>query len=206
VRPESRSIRLSRPRAHGDRRAGRAGVPTQPYPYTAKGVAMTPSARRFRLFPTREARRARPMFWPYSMTELFIVSHGGSSWGSMSFSPRTNLLYVTARCRIVIYGQGRGRRLAGRRRRWPLCHDRQTRLRLWCPATETVTAYNPASGEVVWQHEHPSNSNISSAGNLVTGGDLIFQGSDTGEFCALDARNGGSCSRSRRPDLSGRAR
>jgi len=34
------------------------------------------------------------------------------------------------------------------------------------------------------------NSNISSAGNLVTGGDVIFQGSDTGEFCALDARNG----------------
>src|SRR2546422_11031258 len=58
------------------------------------------------------------------------------------------------------------------------------------PATETVTAYNPVSGEVVWQHEHPSNSNISSAGNLMTAGDLIFQGSDTGEFCALDARNG----------------
>ena len=57
-------------------------------------------------------------------------------------------------------------------------------------ATETVTAYQPASGEVVWQHEHPSNSNISSAGNLVTAGDVIFQGSDTGEFCALDARNG----------------
>ena len=27
-------------------------------------------------------------------------------------------------------------------------------------------------------------------GNLVTAGDLVFQGSDTGELCVLDARNG----------------
>jgi outer membrane protein assembly factor BamB len=58
------------------------------------------------------------------------------------------------------------------------------------PATETVTAYNPATGELVWQHEHPSRTNIGSAGNLVTAGDVVFQGSDTGEFFALDARNG----------------
>jgi outer membrane protein assembly factor BamB len=56
--------------------------------------------------------------------------------------------------------------------------------------TETVTAYNPGTGELVWQEEHPSRTNIGSAGNLVTGGDVVFQGSDTGDFYALDAGSG----------------
>jgi glucose dehydrogenase len=166
--------------------------PTQPYPYTAKGVPMTPFCATFPIVRDPEkARRARPMFWPYSTSEFFIVSHGGSSWGSMSFSPRTKLLYVTGKNAALSFtvkivgdalregaGDGHSATIAKRDFDYGV------------PATETVTAYNPVSGEIVWQHEHPSNSNISSAGNLVTAGDLIFQGSDTGEFCALDARNG----------------
>jgi PQQ-dependent dehydrogenase (methanol/ethanol family) len=166
--------------------------PTQPYPYSAKGVPMTPFCATFPIVQDPEkAKRARPMFWPYSTSEFFIVSHGGSSWGSMSFSPRTKLLYVTGKNAALSFtvkvvgdalregaGDGHSATIAKRDFDYGV------------PATETVTAYNPVSGEVVWQHEHPSNSNISSAGNLVTGGDVIFQGSDTGEFCALDARNG----------------
>ena len=55
---------------------------------------------------------------------------------------------------------------------------------------ETVTAYNPATAELVWQAEYPSRSGIGSAGNLATAGDLVFQGSDTGDFYAFDARTG----------------
>jgi outer membrane protein assembly factor BamB len=55
------------------------------------------------------------------------------------------------------------------------------------PRTQTVSAYNPITGDLVWQHEGPGGT---AAGNLVTAGDLLFQGSDTGEFYALDARNG----------------
>jgi quinohemoprotein ethanol dehydrogenase len=58
------------------------------------------------------------------------------------------------------------------------------------PNTETVTAFNPATGELAWQTEYPSRSSIGSAGNLATAGDLVFQGSDTGEFYAFDARSG----------------
>jgi glucose dehydrogenase len=47
-----------------------------------------------------------------------------------------------------------------------------------------------ATGSLVWQEEHPARSSIGSAGNLATAGDLIFQGSDTGDFHALDARSG----------------
>jgi glucose dehydrogenase len=56
--------------------------------------------------------------------------------------------------------------------------------------TETVTACTPATGEVAWQEEHPSRTNIGSAGNLATAGDVVFQGSDTGDFYGLDARSG----------------
>ncbi|HKB38729.1 MAG TPA: PQQ-binding-like beta-propeller repeat protein [Gemmataceae bacterium] len=56
--------------------------------------------------------------------------------------------------------------------------------------TETVTAYNPVTGEVAWQGEHPSRTNIGSSGNLATAGDVVFQGSDTGDFYGLDARAG----------------
>ena len=166
--------------------------PTQPYPYNAKGVPMTPFCATFPIVNDPEkAKRARPMFWPYSMKDFFIVSHGGSSWGSMSFSPATNLLYVTGKNAALSFtvkvvgdtlkegvGDGHAATIAKRDFDYGV------------PATETVTAYNPVSGEVAWQHEHPSSSNISSVGNLATGGHLIFQGSDTGELCALDARDG----------------
>lgn len=166
--------------------------PTQPYPYTSKGVPMTPFCATFPIVADPEkAKRARPMFWPYSTKELFIVSHGGSSFGSPAFSSRTNLLYVTGKNAALSFtvnvvgdalreGQGDGHSATIAKRDFDY----------GVPATETVTAYNPVTGELVWQHEHPSNTNISSAGNLVTAGDVLFQGSDTGEFFALDARNG----------------
>jgi quinohemoprotein ethanol dehydrogenase len=165
--------------------------PTQPFPYTSKGVPMTPFCATFPIVPDPEkAKRARPMFWPYSITEFPIVSHGGGSFGSPAFSPRTNLLYVTGKnaalsFTVKIVGDtlragdnGHSATIANRDFDYGV------------PATETVTAYNPVTGELAWQHEHPSRTNIGSAGNLVTAGDVLFQGSDTGEFFALDARNG----------------
>jgi quinoprotein glucose dehydrogenase len=166
--------------------------PTQPYPYNAKGVPMTPFCATFPFVndPVK-AKRARPMYWPYSTKEFFIVSHGGSSFGSLSFSPKTNLLYVTGKNAALSFtvkvvgdslreGQGDGHLATIKVRD----HD------YGVPATEVVSAYNPVSGDLIWQHEHPSKTNISSAGNLVTAGQVVFQGSDTGEFCVLDARDG----------------
>ncbi len=43
------------------------------------------------------------------------------------------------------------------------------------------------TGELVWQDERPGGTN---GGNVVTAGDLVFQGSDAGEFFGLDARTG----------------
>jgi glucose dehydrogenase len=167
--------------------------PTQPVPYTAKGVPMQPFCATYPIVADPErARRARPMFYPYSVKELFIVSHGGASFGSPAFSPRTGLIYVTGKnaalsFTVQVVGdtlrpspEGGGHTAVIAKRDFDY----------GVTPTETVTAYNPGTGELVWQEEHPSRTNIGSAGNLVTGGDVVFQGSDTGDFYALDARSG----------------
>jgi PQQ-dependent dehydrogenase (methanol/ethanol family) len=172
---------------------GEAVWPVQPMPYTARGVPMQPFCATYPILAdSARAARARQMYHPYSIKESVIVSHGGSSFGSPAFSPRTGLLYVTGKnAAISITVRPVGDTL--RPSREPVGHSSVIATRdndTGVTPSETVTAYNPATGELVWQHEHPSRTNISSAGNLATAGDIVFQGSDTGAFYALDARSG----------------
>ena len=164
--------------------------PTQPYPYTAKGVPMAPFCATFPIISDPEkAKRARPMYWPFSIKDFPIVAMGGSNYGSPAFSPRTNLLYVTGRSgatSIKVKVAGDTLRASSQ----PVgfygtVAERDTESSM--PRTQTVTAYNPITGELVWQHERQGGS---PGGNLVTGGDLVFQANGTGEFFALDARSG----------------
>jgi PQQ-dependent dehydrogenase (methanol/ethanol family) len=164
--------------------------PTQPYPYTARGVPMTPFCATFPMIQDADkAGRARPMYWPLSITEFPIVSMGGSNYGSPAFSPRTNLLYVSGKSAAASFTV----RVAGDTLKpspTPVGNFDTTAKRdqnSGVPRTQTVTAYNPATGELVWQDERAGGT---SGGNLVTAGDLVFQGSDGGEFFALDARDG----------------
>lgn len=172
--------------------AGEEPWPTQPFPYTAKGVPMQPFCSTFPIISDPElAKRARQMYTPYA-TEgpPYIVSHGGSSFGSPSFNARLGLLYVTGKNAAIsfltrsltktIIDTTPGGRVD------MLQRDDNTGV----SPTETVTAYNPATGEVAWQAEHKSRTNIGSAGSLATAGNLVFQGGDVGEFYALDARTG----------------
>jgi PQQ-dependent dehydrogenase (methanol/ethanol family) len=164
--------------------------PTQPYPYTAKGVPMTPFCATFPIVQDPEkAKRARPMYWPLSVKEFPILAMGGSNYGSPAFSPRTNLLYITGRSIAASFTV----KVAGDTLRpspTPQGNFGTVDRREQDPGgprTLTVSAYNPATGELVWQHERPGGTN---AGNVVTAGDVLFQGSDRGEFFALDARDG----------------
>jgi quinohemoprotein ethanol dehydrogenase len=162
-------------------------------PYTAKGVPMQPFCATYPILedPSRAAR-ARQMYYPYSIKDSVIVSHGGSSYGSPAFSPRTGLLYVTGKnAAISITVRPVGDSL--RPSRDPVGHSSVIATRdnnTGVTPSETVTAYDPATGELVWQTQHPSRTNIGSAGNLVTAGDIVFQGSDTGAFYGLDANSG----------------
>ena len=53
--------------------------------------------------------------------------------------------------------------------------------------TSTLAAYDPATGERVWYAESPG---ITNGGNLVTAGNVVFQGVGTGDFYAFDAESG----------------
>ena len=152
------------------------------------------------LRPIRSSRtRAREAgaadVFPVSIKEFFIVSHGGSSFGSPAFSPKTGLLYVTGKNAAVTL---KVKPVGDTLRQSPssvghagvIAEGPLRDARIGSTNSETVTAYNPVTGDLVWQEEHPSRSSIGSAGNFATAGDLIFQGSDTGDFYAIDARTG----------------
>ncbi|HAJ75108.1 MAG TPA: hypothetical protein DCM64_01500 [Gammaproteobacteria bacterium] len=173
---------------------GEVVYPTQPIPHTARGIPMDPLCATFIEFSDPElAARSKQLYTPYSVTEPYIVSHGGSSFGSASFSPQTELVYITGKNGAISLnveplgdslrpgpgGQGHDENFSVLDR---ISED-------YTPAL-TVSAYRPADGEQVWQAELPAQSSIGASGNLVTAGNLVFQGIEDGGFYALDAENG----------------
>jgi len=171
--------------------------PTQPFPYTAKGVPMQPFCQTFPIISDPElAKRARQIYHPYSIKEKYILSHGGASFGSPAFSPLTNLLYITGKNAAVSFTvkpvgdslrQGQGANIG---HEGSIADGPYRGGDVGVPNVETLTAYHPGTGELVWQAEFPTSSSIGSSGNFVTAGNLVFQGSDSGQFYAFDARDG----------------
>ena len=174
---------------------GEVVYPTQPIPYNARGVQMTPFCATYLDFDDPELQaKARPMYWPYATDEHFLVAHGGSNFGAPSFSLRTGLLYVTGKNAGISLlvkpvgdslelGQGGGHQPG-------LDHDELNRVPEF-PRTTTVTAYEPASGEEVWQTLLPSVApRPAASGSVATAGDIVFQGIEDGGFYALHAGTG----------------
>jgi glucose dehydrogenase len=170
--------------------------PTQPFPHTAKGVPMLPFCQTYPMIDDPElAKRARQIYYPYSIKEKYILSHGGSSFGSPSFSPLTNLLYITGKNAAISFtvkpvGDSLRQSDEGVGHTGSIAEGPFRGNDVGVPNVETVTAYHPGTGELVWQAEFPTPSAIGSAGNFVTAGNLVFQGSESGQFYAFDARNG----------------
>jgi len=170
--------------------------PTQPFPYTAKGVPMLPFCQTFPIIKDPEhAKRARQIYHPYSISEKYILSHGGSNFGSPSFSPLTGLLYITGKDAAISFTV---KSIGDTLRRAPSTRSSYVQLAegpfkgedIGVPNRESVTAFDPATGELVWQTDFPTPSSISSSGNFVTAGNLVFQGSESGQFYAFDAKTG----------------
>jgi glucose dehydrogenase len=167
--------------------------PTQPVPYTARGVPQQPFCMTYPIVSDAQlAARVRPQFHPYQMKDYVITSPGntgGANWGSPSFSPRTGLLYATGKndahsLRVNPVGNG----LAGAPGPANLQHPDVTPPRGEKGVTPSMGmgAYEPGTGKLVWYAELQG---LTSAGSLVTAGDLVFQGAST-SFYALDARSG----------------
>jgi quinoprotein glucose dehydrogenase len=168
--------------------------PTQPIPYNARGVPLTPFCATFvNLDDPELARLSRPMYTPYSVSGTVIVAHGGSSFGAPSFSPLTGLLYVSGKNgAISLKVKPVGDTLtAGPHGRG---HDENfaelDRLYEAYMVTETLSAYEPVSGEQVWQQVMPARTSIGGSGSLVTAGNVVFQGIEARAFHAFDARTG----------------
>ena len=166
--------------------------PTQPVPYTARGIPQQPFCSIYPLVEDPElAPRARQIFHPHSVNEFFIVSPGlmgGANFGSPSFSPRTGLLYATGKndaWSIKVRpvgdtlepGPGNLGHFAG------FSEEGETGVTV----TTTLAAYDPGTGRRAWYAEIEG---LTNSGNMVTAGDLVFQGAGTGHFYAFDAASG----------------
>ena len=173
---------------------GEVVYPTQPIPHNARGIPMDPLCATYIPFDDPElAARSKQIYTPYSLTEPYIVAHGGSSFGSASFSPRTQLVYITGKngaISLTVRPVGDSLTPGPDSRGHTENYASLDRVSEAYPASTTVSSYSPIYGEQVWQAELPAQSSIIASGNLVTAGDLIFQGLESGAFHALDAENG----------------
>ena len=169
--------------------------PTQPIPYNAAGVPMTPLCATFVEVDDPElAARSSQLYSPYWISKEVIVPHGGSSFGAPSFSPATGLVYVTGKngaIALVVNPVGDTLEPGPDSRGHTESLSSLDRLTEAFPPEVTVSAYDPATGEQAWQAILPALSAIGASGNVVTAGNLVFQGVEDGGFYALDAATGG---------------
>ena len=126
---------------------------------------------------------------------------GGTNWYSPSYSPSTELFYVSAweDCGAVfrpVEAEYRpGQRFLGGRPTSPnpgapgLAGLSRGPINNWTEEVGhgAVLALDPRTGERVWQYDLVD---VTTSGVLTTATDVLFSGSREGHFHALDARNG----------------
>jgi alcohol dehydrogenase (cytochrome c) len=150
--------------------------------------------------------RGRPILtMPPNGEPVYPWPGGGTSWYSPSFSPRSELMYVTT-------SENTASRMKPTEKE-PELKIGQTRIGgsftplndapnpgvgggirapVFTNGTEsngtgTVSAIDPRSGTTKWKFPL---TNVSNSGLLTTATDVLFSGSREGNFHALDARNG----------------
>jgi alcohol dehydrogenase (cytochrome c)/quinohemoprotein ethanol dehydrogenase len=125
--------------------------------------------------------------------ENFLSTHnpnGAHTWHSMSFSPQTKLVYFPIHGTPFIYGAAKeytttamatnlGTDFSGNAALDPQEVLAQTYGRL--------IAWDPVKQEEVWRVERAGPAN---GGALATAGGLVFQGTGSGQFTAMDATTG----------------
>jgi alcohol dehydrogenase (cytochrome c) len=130
-----------------------------------------------------------------SGTDVWPGVQGGTNWYAPSFSPRSGLFYVTAwedyHTEYFTWAQKyeAGKSYTGGTARSPIPSLRREPFIKWGPewGYGVVRALNPLTGEKVWDYKM---LDVSDAGILTTGSDLLFSGNREGYFFALDAKTG----------------
>jgi len=122
--------------------------------------------------------------------------NGAHTWHSMSFSPQTGLVYIPIHMQEFIFNDEPAFAPAGlayntgilRGSQAPDPAVRQAAAQASMASSRgRLIAWDPVTQREVWgaEREGPANG-----GALSTGGGLVFQGTGTGRFMALDAANG----------------
>ena len=134
-------------------------------------------------------------------TPTFPGVQGGTNWYSPSYSPNTNLFYVsswennatTFGVREAEYQPGQtflggtlGNPIPGAPR---LPNLKRGEINNWTEAAGTgaIIALDPVTGDAKWKFEM---TDVTTSGILTTVTDVLFTGGREGYFHALDARNG----------------
>src|SRR3984893_6197826 len=148
-------------------RPGEQPWPTQPIPLAARAKPMEPVCPIVPLeIPPAQLEKNKivPMYTPQAPNQIFAPGGGGgASYGPISYSPQTGLLYVAA----IDSPSNLGR-----------------------PAKGYFSAYDPTTGELAWRQIFEG---YGQAGSVVTAGGVVFVGSGSniaGYFFAYDAKTG----------------
>jgi len=131
--------------------------------------------------------KGRPIFKPGMEPNdeervIYPGIHGGTNWQSPSYSPVTDLFYLVVREIATYYTMGEAEYDPGvlfLGSRWQATADD--------PGKSWIQGWVPQSGEVKWRY--PVHGDIW-AGVLSTSGQLVFSGTNRGQFFALDAETG----------------
>ncbi|MEO6187064.1 MAG: PQQ-dependent dehydrogenase, methanol/ethanol family [Steroidobacteraceae bacterium] len=135
---------------------------------------------------TKEAR--------YEMTGKPFLSkqnpNGAHTWHSMAFSPQTGLVYLPVHGTPFIYGAPKSFGLRPMTQNVGADFSGNAVLDPKKVLDETygrLIAWDPVNQKEVWRVERGGQAN---GGALATAGGLVFQGTGSGQFTALDAKNG----------------
>lgn len=115
---------------------------------------------------------------------------GAHSWHAMSYSPRTGLAYFPKMEVPAVFNDKGIRPVDWRSPNFSMDPAVDMGLGKDIPknvAASSLIAWDPVEQRKVWEVPQPEFWN---AGTMVTAGDLVFQGSVTGEFAAYHARTG----------------
>lgn len=113
----------------------------------------------------------------------------GRNWENDAYSPRTGLIYFTAVNVCGDFTAVEGDYRPGEN--YILTSFQGSYTGADYDWRKNVMAVNPATGEIVWSEPwYGSGGGIWSKPIMSTAGDLIFQGTQEGEFVARDARTG----------------
>jgi alcohol dehydrogenase (cytochrome c)/quinohemoprotein ethanol dehydrogenase len=147
-----------------------------------------------------DMKTGRPIENPearYNQTKKFFHSlqnpNGAHTWHSMSYSPLTGLVYIPIHQSNFVYGNDAGFKPGKMTTNLGVDFsgnapaNAQAAEDAFASAQGRLIAWDPVAQKEVWRVERAGPAN---GGALATAGGLVFQGTGTGEFTAIDAKTG----------------